>query len=1073
MKKRLLSVILVLMMMLSSIPCATLFNTAAADTANVKNYTVLVLETGFNMSGDAFSALKSSAKKFCATALNSYGENYIAVVSFAGLIDVDCEFTTDYTKLKNAIDKLTGNTQLSNMSGALKEADKLLSKIPDETNVVKNVLLVAANIPNTGEKSTAGPYKKADHSKWEYANACYNTAVDIKNKGIYIYVVGLLHNIFLYKLSDSDKIFARRLYKDLASGEEYYFEVNNPSNLESVLGGTIPLKMFPDPPSPPPPPELKPYEFKYAAPSDQGADYTATCYYWDNYFSGSAKVYHPSLATASLCFELAAWGSNEDGVGPDDSLYINKSKNIKALLGETGFKDIEVNDYFTHKPEMDSMGAAAAHKDITVNGEECTLIPVFSRGGGYEAEWAGNFDMGKNGQHTGFKTASGIVYDFLTDYVQRHKSEFKPKIKLWFAGFSRGAATIDLLAARLNKELSIGGVNFAQDDFYVYCFESPMGAVLDDIRVSAAGENLDSNIHLIVNPNDVVTKVAPRYDGFGFYRVGIDAQIIPTKATSNNYAQQAAKMLAFYKELDAVKNDKNIKETVKDNINIVDTFQAKKLSFPSIVANYDKPMNVFLDDLIKAFSYGLKNRETYVNELQQAVKIACASLMSNGANDKEWQQWLKIFPETLMNNIGDLAAEYAKAAVNPLDKRTGIGALVDRIDYYAIQSLTKAGFDTNGLNGAIPTIKSLIKVIGRIFEDLFKTSGINDIITVLYNTSMLGPAHYPELCLAWLMAQDQNYGGTPQTYVNGYRVIRINCPVDVNVYDSENELVASIINDEPQDLESSIVSSFNADGEKVLYLPADGDYFIAINATGSGTLSYSVTEFNYDTCDMSKMVNYYDVPISEGDLLDAVVPQYSPQDLEDGIGEGTNTLYSLSINNKPLTPDVKKMGDDATEAVHFVNAESNNEDRGVAFGSGIRNLGSYAQVTAVANDGYSFAGWYLGKYKVSSDKEYRFRVESDVNLVAKFSPEEFSTTASRILLGDVDEDGKITVKDATRIQKHVAKMQAYLLTDLALRAADADGDGKITVKDATVIQKYVAKFDLTGKPGENVGKWFD
>ena len=76
------------------------------------------------------------------------------------------------------------------------------------------------------------------------------------------------------------------------------------------------------------------------------------------------------------------------------------------------------------------------------------------------------------------------------------------------------------------------------------------------------------------------------------------------------------------------------------------------------------------------------------------------------------------------------------------------------------------------------------------------------------------------------------------------------------------------------------------------------------------------------------------------------------------------------------------------------------------------------------------------------------------------------------LLGDADQDEKITVKDATRVQKHVAKMQAYLLNGLALKAADADEDGKITVKDATVIQKYVAKFNLEGKPGKNIGKWF-
>ena len=99
------------------------------------------------------------------------------------------------------------------------------------------------------------------------------------------------------------------------------------------------------------------------------------------------------------------------------------------------------------------------------------------------------------------------------------------------------------------------------------------------------------------------------------------------------------------------------------------------------------------------------------------------------------------------------------------------------------------------------------------------------------------------------------------------------------------------------------------------------------------------------------------------------------------------------------------------------------------------------------------------------------------NTAATKQTESIGTTPTgsilRWLLGDADQDEKITVKDATRVQKHVAKMQAYLLNGLALRAADADEDGKITVKDATVIQKYVAKFNLEGKPGKNIGKWFD
>ncbi|MBQ7385998.1 MAG: leucine-rich repeat protein [Ruminococcus sp.] len=57
-------------------------------------------------------------------------------------------------------------------------------------------------------------------------------------------------------------------------------------------------------------------------------------------------------------------------------------------------------------------------------------------------------------------------------------------------------------------------------------------------------------------------------------------------------------------------------------------------------------------------------------------------------------------------------------------------------------------------------------------------------------------------------------------------------------------------------------------------------------------------------------------------------------------------------------------------------------------------------------------------------------------------------------LGDVNADGKINIKDATTIQKFVAKM--IELDEKAQARADYNADGKINVKDATQIQKKIA-----------------
>lgn len=65
------------------------------------------------------------------------------------------------------------------------------------------------------------------------------------------------------------------------------------------------------------------------------------------------------------------------------------------------------------------------------------------------------------------------------------------------------------------------------------------------------------------------------------------------------------------------------------------------------------------------------------------------------------------------------------------------------------------------------------------------------------------------------------------------------------------------------------------------------------------------------------------------------------------------------------------------------------------------------------------------------------------------------------ILGDVNGDSKVNVKDATMIQKAVAKI--IKLTEKEDLRADVNADSKINIKDATAIQKFVAKID-TGLP---------
>ena len=80
-------------------------------------------------------------------------------------------------------------------------------------------------------------------------------------------------------------------------------------------------------------------------------------------------------------------------------------------------------------------------------------------------------------------------------------------------------------------------------------------------------------------------------------------------------------------------------------------------------------------------------------------------------------------------------------------------------------------------------------------------------------------------------------------------------------------------------------------------------------------------------------------------------------------------------------------------------------------------------------------------------------------------PTQAPATEQGTLIGDVDGDGVISVMDATRIQKFIAKLvnidgtkyDGTQPTEEQKKTADTDGDGVISVLDATRIQKYLAK----------------
>jgi hypothetical protein len=253
-------------------------------------------------------------------------------------------------------------------------------------------------------------------------------------------------------------------------------------------------------------------------------------------------------------------------------------------------------------------------------------------------------------------------------------------------------------------------------------------------------------------------------------------------------------------------------------------------------------------------------------------------------------------------------------------------------------------------------------------------------------------AHYPEITLAWLMSQDVNYnpmavyGSAPHTV----RTVHIKCPVDVSVYKNGDGLAASFVNGIPQyhNTVGQLIYFVNEAGEKVIYLPADAEYSIEITATGNGVMSLSVGESNVMNGNVTRRINYYDIPVATGEAFTAAIPMLNIDELTAALPNGSSAVYTLRDSfSVMIMPDDEITGAAVTNQYFIVSVTADN-DSGIATGGGIYLIGNFAQVKALPITGGSFIGWFTGSTLVSTDETYRFPVRNDVNLMARFTPVE-------------------------------------------------------------------------------------
>ena len=229
---------------------------------------------------------------------------------------------------------------------------------------------------------------------------------------------------------------------------------------------------------------------------------------------------------------------------------------------QTGLKTVLDGMGFTHQElrptaMRDEESYFIASRGIKLDGAEFDLY-VAAFIGSYKKTWFSNFDplgvdrvcndgTGYAGDaeggaiHLGFADAREYVYEKIRSFILKHRTG-KP-IKILITGHSRGAATANLLTAKVLAEGGFGEkIPIDAENVYSYSFATPNYANTEEVDVK---DERFRQIFNIVSPEDFVTEVFPAVCGYGKYGT-VYSFFGPDNLSRADYAREKAVMTRFF-----------------------------------------------------------------------------------------------------------------------------------------------------------------------------------------------------------------------------------------------------------------------------------------------------------------------------------------------------------------------------------------------------------------------------------------------------------------------------------------------------------------------------------------------
>lgn len=485
----------------------------------------------------------------------------------------------------------------------------------------------------------------------------------------------------------------------------------------------------------------------------------------------------------------------------------NGSANIEEMMRKMRY-DYTDDSIVYENPEINTIGSAIGLKNIKKgDGAFQSLILVAIRGGGYGTEWGGNFNVGNDSKyHAGFEKAANTVHGRLAAFLAANQEHISSDPIVWITGFSRGAATSNLLASYLINGRKINGTKIEiiqPDNVLAFCFECPKNVV--DSNASNAKYN---NIINIVNPIDFVPKLA--FNRWNFTRYG-RTYCIPSKETTPNF-ESAYKipMIWKYQEL-----------CTRNNAVLTDDY---------VVELNGQASN--LDSLLDEVSSKI-TRNRYSLYVQESMIEIGANALGNAGGNVNW-----FHAAVSMIAAINLPADGGDTMKTAVQLALGKLSIVQKIKF-------------------VEKVAALCLHAPSVIV-MFKDAG-----------DCKGPgasAHYSELCMSWIDSL-QGFSAYNTSENSWYRRHIINCPVDVTVRDHTGRVVGKVTNHQAEEIEDGVTAFVDDNDQIVFALPMSEKYTVEVQATDNGNVDYMIQEVNGAEGTLENVIAYQEISVTEGDTI--------------------------------------------------------------------------------------------------------------------------------------------------------------------------------------------------------------